>query len=447
MHVLAASLIVMTFDKELSGGDSGGEPPVPIPNTEVKPASADGTWVGTPWESRTPPDIKLGPSLTSEAAPLFASLPAWFGGRHDHINRRDGARRSSLAVTLKGIPVSDNRSSGGGRKRRNPGRGSGKPGPPRSGGKPNSGGGSKERRGTSGGSGGRGQGTGGSGPGGTGRQEGGRGRSAGTRGGQSRAQRSGGSGGTGGERRPSASGSASARTSGDQHTTNRRPYTAGGGPSNIPRWLRDEIIRVTPKDRRDGVLTLLSEAAADFADEKFGRAHTKLVRAKEMASRAAAIRELLGLTAYRMQRWEEALRELRAFRRMAGDTTHMPVEMDVLRALGRGADVRKTWELYLELGGRPLTDAEARVVYGSFLLDEGDPRGAWEVTKPKRVTKEARLGDLRRWYVAARAAAALGDTATARQLLRVIDEADEHHEVDGLELLDAEIARAEAAST
>src|SRR5690606_10808633 len=42
----------------LSGGDSGGEPPVPIPNTEVKPASADGTWGATPWESRSPPDIK-----------------------------------------------------------------------------------------------------------------------------------------------------------------------------------------------------------------------------------------------------------------------------------------------------------------------------------------------------------------------------------------------------
>ena len=39
------------------GGDSGGVTPVPIPNTEVKPASADGTWVVTPWESRTPPDF------------------------------------------------------------------------------------------------------------------------------------------------------------------------------------------------------------------------------------------------------------------------------------------------------------------------------------------------------------------------------------------------------
>ena len=42
--------------KKLSGGDSGGDPPVPIPNTEVKPVSADGTWGGDPRESRTPPD-------------------------------------------------------------------------------------------------------------------------------------------------------------------------------------------------------------------------------------------------------------------------------------------------------------------------------------------------------------------------------------------------------
>ena len=42
--------------EKLSGGDSGGDPPVPIPNTEVKPVSADGTWGEDPRESRTPPD-------------------------------------------------------------------------------------------------------------------------------------------------------------------------------------------------------------------------------------------------------------------------------------------------------------------------------------------------------------------------------------------------------
>ncbi len=37
------------------GGNSGGETPVPIPNTVVKPSSADGTSLATGWESRTLP--------------------------------------------------------------------------------------------------------------------------------------------------------------------------------------------------------------------------------------------------------------------------------------------------------------------------------------------------------------------------------------------------------
>ncbi len=39
------------------GGDCEGVTPVPIPNTEVKPFSADGTWLEMAWESRTPPDF------------------------------------------------------------------------------------------------------------------------------------------------------------------------------------------------------------------------------------------------------------------------------------------------------------------------------------------------------------------------------------------------------
>ena len=49
----------MTYGFEFLGDHGGGETPVPIPNTEVKPFSADGTaWV-TVWESRTLPRIKF----------------------------------------------------------------------------------------------------------------------------------------------------------------------------------------------------------------------------------------------------------------------------------------------------------------------------------------------------------------------------------------------------
>jgi hypothetical protein len=39
----------------LSGDDCGGVPRVPIPNTTVKPSSANGTWTAGSWESRTSP--------------------------------------------------------------------------------------------------------------------------------------------------------------------------------------------------------------------------------------------------------------------------------------------------------------------------------------------------------------------------------------------------------
>src|SRR6476619_3852497 len=43
-------------DAKISGGHCGGVTPVPISNTAVKPARADGTWRGTSWESRSPPE-------------------------------------------------------------------------------------------------------------------------------------------------------------------------------------------------------------------------------------------------------------------------------------------------------------------------------------------------------------------------------------------------------
>ena len=39
----------------LCGGYGLGVPPVPIPNTEVKPQHADGTWLETARESRSLP--------------------------------------------------------------------------------------------------------------------------------------------------------------------------------------------------------------------------------------------------------------------------------------------------------------------------------------------------------------------------------------------------------
>ena len=214
--------------------------------------------------------------------------------------------------------------------------------------------------------------------------------------------------------------------------------TAVGAGADLPRWLRDEIVRSTKKDRRDATLNLLSAAAGSFEEGRYPAARKKLLEAKTLSSRAGAIRELLALSCYRMGLWQEALREIRTFRRITGDTTHMAIEMDSLRALERFDDVHSTWEMFQELGGSKAAEAEIRVVYGSFLLDQGDPRKAWEATKPGRLASDAADWEIRRWYVAARAAAQLGDKKTAKQIANAIEELDPA--LPGMDTLHAEIA-------
>jgi len=181
---------------------------------------------------------------------------------------------------------------------------------------------------------------------------------------------------------------------------------------------------VTPRARVGEAGHELEQAAIAFVGGRFAKARHHAEEAKALAPRLPAIREILGLAAYRTSRWEQALTELRTYRRLSGDTTHLPVEMDVLRALGRAEEVEAAHALLGRLGGSPATMSEARVVYGAFLLDEGRAREAWELTRPPSLKAEPSEGDLRVWYVAARAAARLGNQAGSRRLYQAIVEAD-----------------------
>ena len=257
----------------------------------------------------------------------------------------------------------------------------------------------------------------------------------------------------GGDRRRASDQDGSARRDKPQGTKNRSSgRTAVGAGADLPKWLREEVVRSTKKDRRDATLNLLSAAAGSFEEGRYAAARKKLIEAKALSSRAGAIRELLALSCYRMGNWQEALREIRTFRRITGDTTHMAVEMDSLRALERFHPlmivvgtalplillIAATWETFQELGGSKAAEAELRVVYGSFLLDQGKDRDAWEVTRPQRLTEDSPEWEIRRWYVAARAAARLGDKGTAKQIATAIEKQDPA--MPGLEALHNEIA-------
>lgn len=181
---------------------------------------------------------------------------------------------------------------------------------------------------------------------------------------------------------------------------------------------------MTPRGRLPQAAEHLEQAALAFVAGRYGKAQHHAEEAKELSPRLASIREILGLAAYRLGKWKQALPELRTYRRLSGDTTHLPVEMDVLRALERDADVEAAFALLRRLGGGRATMDEGRVVYASFLLDHDRAREAWELTRPGSLGADPSESELRVWYVAGRAAARLGERATARRLYQAIQEAD-----------------------
>jgi len=227
---------------------------------------------------------------------------------------------------------------------------------------------------------------------------------------------------------------------GDASSKRRRRRDLGPAAAGLPRFVVEALERVTPPERVPAALEELGAASAAMAEGRYHPAVRHARRAKELAPRDATVRETLGLASYRVGDWDAALRELRTFRRMTGDTMHLPIEMDVLRAQGRDADVEKSWQELQTRGGRPEVMKEGRVVYGSYLLDRGEARRAWELTKPDRLRRDAREADLRVWFVAARAAARLGDATTARQIADEIVRQDPGF--PGLDTLEKEIAAA-----
>jgi tetratricopeptide (TPR) repeat protein len=234
------------------------------------------------------------------------------------------------------------------------------------------------------------------------------------------------------------------RTKGRSDIANRsegakRRRDLRGAAVDLPNWVIEALTRVTPKDRVAPALEALGEASSAMSEGRYHAAVKHAKAAKNLAPQDATVRETLGLSAYRIGDWDTALAELRAYRRIAGDDMHLPVEMDVLRALQRDRDVEKVWVMLQKADVPPSAWKEGKVVYGTFLLEKGDAAGAWDLTGPERVGPNANEADLRVWYVAARAAAFNGDTDTARRIADAIVLNDPSFA--GLDALDQEIAK------
>lgn len=161
----------------------------------------------------------------------------------------------------------------------------------------------------------------------------------------------------------------------------------------------------------------LDEAAEAFADERFDEARRILTTLVREAPGVAEVRELLGLTYYRLGRWSAAIDQLERFRELTGSTEQHPVLADCHRALGRWDDVEELWR---ELGEQSPSSAlvtEGRIVRAGALADRGDLAGAVrELEKGWRPPKRPRPHHLRRAYALADLYERAGSPTRAREL-------------------------------
>ena len=154
-------------------------------------------------------------------------------------------------------------------------------------------------------------------------------------------------------------------------TTRRR---AGEEPVEVVH-LNDEIVRELRATARPGkaeiLIKVFGEAAGAFASGNLERAIQLGEQSKHMALRAASVRELLGLALYRAGRWQEAARELSAFRRITGTAEQNPVLADCYRAMGKP---QRALELCDEIDAKrvsPDVFFEGQIVAAGALADMG----------------------------------------------------------------------------
>ena len=165
--------------------------------------------------------------------------------------------------------------------------------------------------------------------------------------------------------------------------------------ADAPRGRRDPIVpdSVSEKDldaeSRRRLTTLSKENSERVArhlvyagsmldvDPELSYEHAQA--AYRRASRVDVVREALGLAAYMTGRYSEALRELRTYRRMTDDYSHVAIEADSERGLGRS---EKALAFISEI---PLSrlDAESKIelalVASGAKADTGDSEGGLAV--------------------------------------------------------------------
>jgi tetratricopeptide (TPR) repeat protein len=204
-----------------------------------------------------------------------------------------------------------------------------------------------------------------------------------------------------------------------------RARQPGGRPARrrytLTPEVRNDLERTATRRRLPYIERRMGEAKAAFDGDRFGDAVALLAPLAAEVPNAASVRELLGLTYYRLDQWRKAVGELEAYRRLTGAVDQHPVLADCYRALRRWRAGDELWEELREASPSAELVTEGRIVVAGSLADRGRLDDAIALMaghdrEPRRVQEH----HLRAWYVLGDLHDRGGDPTTAGAYFRRI---------------------------
>jgi len=214
------------------------------------------------------------------------------------------------------------------------------------------------------------------------------------------------------------------------------PRRTTGRPRPLPPEVAAEIRRAldpSTAHHKEVMVAKMEDAVAAYDRGRYPEAAKLGKQVANEAPMVPAVRELVGLAAYRAGRWREAIRQLDAFDALTDGVDHIPALMDSHRALGKPRKVATLWTELRQRSPEPEVLAEARMVAAGSLADRGDLDGAISLLAAAGAAKALRNPadrHLRQWYALGDLYERAGDLPRAREFfLRVLKADPEAYDV------------------
>ena len=177
--------------------------------------------------------------------------------------------------------------------------------------------------------------------------------------------------------------------------------------------------------RAPKLVEYVDAARRAFEGDRYTEARRLIAPVAKEAPGAAAVRELHGLTLYRLERYKAAAAELDAYATLTGEVDEHPVLADCHRAMKHWGRVEELWTELREVSPSAELVTEGRIVAAGALADRGElEAGIALLEKSPRPKGKVRTHHLREWYALADLADRAGDAPRARRVFERIAEYD-----------------------